>query len=430
MLFLPLVLSISLRVKSLKAKNKRVATKVPERREARSLYVQYRPQYDAVLRRMYRRVRDLLARNDIDATIKYRIKRFENYYEKLVRMNHNKGAPVLLNDILGIRIVCPFLEDIDNVEKLINENFSVIEVDRKGIKHSSGEFGYDSIHLLVDLPPDSLPAVIPFTRRVCEIQIRTILQDAWAEVEHELIYKADFSPLNEAIKKKLASLNATLTLSDIIFQEIRDYQREIKQLRDKRRESLHEKIQAVDQISLLNNVGHPTTQIGEGSTIPKNPKSQLDKLIFEALDAHSRLKYDQAIHTYTRILGMKLNKQVRSVIYNHRGMAYFVQSEYKGSIRDFSRAIDYSPDNFRALNNRGLAYRMLHQYENALRDFDRSLEINSFQVEGYYSRALLYYDLSDFSKALEDCIEALNIKPDFVPAQRLKTVIDVKIFNS
>jgi putative GTP pyrophosphokinase len=420
-----------LRLRPLKVKNKRVATKVPERREARSLYVQYRPQYDVVLRRIYRRVRDLLVRNDIEATIKYRIKRFENYYEKLVRMNHSKNAPVLLNDILGIRIVCPFLEDIDNVEKLINENFSVIEVDRKGIKHSSGEFGYDSIHLLVDLPPDSLPVIIPFTRRVCEIQIRTILQDAWAEVEHELIYKADFSPLNEAIKKKLASLNATLTLSDIIFQEIRDYQREIKQLRDKRRESLHEKIQAVDEISLLNNVGHPTTQIGEGSlTIPKNPQNQLDKLIFEALDAHSRLKYDQAIRTYTRILGMKLNKQVRSVIYNHRGMAYFVQSEYKGSIRDFSRAIDYSPDNFRALNNRGLAYRMLHQYENALRDFDRSLEINSFQVEGYYSRALLYYDLSDFSKALEDCTEALNIKPEFVPAQRLKTVIDVKIFNS
>jgi putative GTP pyrophosphokinase len=420
-----------MRVKALKGKDKGIAKKIPERREARSLYVQYRPQYDVVLRRIYRRIRDLLARNGIEATIKYRIKRFETYYEKLVRMNHSKTTPLLMNDILGIRIVCPFLEDIDHVVRLMNENFSVIEVDRKGIKHSSGEFGYDSIHLLANLPPDSLPAIIPFTRRVCEIQIRTILQDAWAEVEHELIYKADFSPLNEAIKKKLASLNATLTLSDIIFQEIRDYQRELRQLRDKRRESLHEKIQAVDEISLLNNVEHPATRISEDKLIiPKNSKSQLDKLIFEALDAHSSCKYDQAIHTYTRILGMKLNKQVRSIIYNHRGMAYFVQSEYKGSIRDFSRAIDYSPDNFRAFNNRGLAYRMLHQYENALRDFDRSLEINSLQVEGYYSRALLYYDLSDFSKALEDCFEALNIKPDFVPAQRLKTVIDVKIFNS
>ncbi len=415
----------------MKGKDKGIAKKIPERKKARSIYVKYRSQYDNALRRIYRRVRDLLARNGIEATIKYRIKRFENYYEKLVRMNHSKTTPLLMNDILGIRIVCPFLEDIDNVVKLINENFSVIEVDRKGIKHSSGEFGYESIHLLADLPPDSLPVVIPFTRRVCEIQIRTILQDAWAEVEHELIYKADFSPLNEAIKKKLASLNATLTLSDIIFQEIRDYQRELRQLSDKRRESLHEKIQAVDEISLLNNVEHPATHISEERLIiPKNPKSQLDKLIFEALDAHSRCKYEQAINIYTRVLGMKLNKQVRSIIYNHRGMAYFVQSEYKGSVRDFSRAIDYSPDNFRAFNNRGLAYRMLHQYENALRDFDRSLEINSFQVEGYYSRALLYYDLSDFSKALEDCSEALNIKPDFVPAQRLKTVIDVKIFNS
>ncbi len=66
-------------------------------------------------------------------------------------------------------------------------------------------------------------------KRVCEIQLRTILQDAWAEVEHELVYKSDISLPNQSIRRKLASLNATLTLSDLIFQEIRDYQKEIRQ---------------------------------------------------------------------------------------------------------------------------------------------------------------------------------------------------------
>ena len=54
------------------------------------------------------------------------------------------------------------------------------------------------------------------------------MQDAWAEVEHELVYKSDITLPNQSIRRKLASLNATLTLSDLIFQEIRDYQKEIR----------------------------------------------------------------------------------------------------------------------------------------------------------------------------------------------------------
>jgi tetratricopeptide (TPR) repeat protein len=319
------------------------------------------------------------------------------------------------------------LEDIENVEKLINANFSVIEKERKGIKRSLRTFGYDSIHLLIDLPPNSVPVRIPYTEKVCEIQLCTILQDAWAEVEHEVIYKANFSLLNEPIKKKLASLNATLTLSDIIFQEIRDYQKEIQQHGERRRESLHKKV-IIDQISILDTLERPVQQEKEYKPeIPIKPKSQLERLIFEALNAHSNHKFDEAIRIYSRILSMKSNRQVRSIIYNHRGMAYFVLSEYKRAMNDFSRSIEHNAENFRAFNNRGLVYRMMHQYEPALKDFDRSLEINAYQVEGYYSRALTYFDLHDFAKALEDCEKSLNINPDFIPAQHLKLVIGTKI---
>jgi len=69
----------------------------------------------------------------------------------------------------------------------------------------------------------------------CEIQVRTILQDAWAEVEHELIYKSKFLPFDQPLKRKMAALNANLTLSDIIFQEIREYQRQLNQELEKRR---------------------------------------------------------------------------------------------------------------------------------------------------------------------------------------------------
>ena len=65
-------------------------------------------------------------------------------------------------------------------------------------------------------------------RHVVEVQVRTILQDAWAEVEHELIYKSHFRfPNSDSIRKKLAAVNASLSLADMIFQEIRDAQKEM-----------------------------------------------------------------------------------------------------------------------------------------------------------------------------------------------------------
>lgn len=126
-----------------------------------------------------------------------------------------------------------FLEDIEQVESLIRQHFHVIEIEHKSAGKPVNEFSYQSIHLTIELPEEQFNGFIPYSGRTCEIQLRTILQDAWAEVEHELIYKANFTMLNESIKRKLASLNATLTLSDIIFQEIRDYQKAIKTLREK-----------------------------------------------------------------------------------------------------------------------------------------------------------------------------------------------------
>jgi putative GTP pyrophosphokinase len=106
---------------------------------------------------------------------------------------------------------------VADIEKLVRSNFPVFEVERKGEEQSFREFGYRSVHLNLRLSSGNF----------CEIQIRTILQDAWAEVEHEIVYKGSFTPFDEPLKRKLAALNATLSLSDIIFQELRNYQRKL-----------------------------------------------------------------------------------------------------------------------------------------------------------------------------------------------------------
>ena len=144
--------------------------------------------------------------------------------------------------MLGIRVICAFLEDLKTVEEQISKIFKIIEIERKGADRTFSEFGYESIHFLVEIPEefktdkDTVPDGL-----VCEIQVRTILQDAWAEVEHELVYKSEFSPFDLPLRRKLASLNASLSLSDIIFQEIRDYQNKLNKELDCRRESFYDK---------------------------------------------------------------------------------------------------------------------------------------------------------------------------------------------
>ncbi|MCL2762559.1 MAG: RelA/SpoT domain-containing protein, partial [Treponema sp.] len=174
-------------------------------------------------------------------TIKIRIKKFYSYYKKYLRMAKSGVTNPQITDLMGLRIVCPFIEDLSTVESLIKEHFNVIETERKG-HDTFKEFGYESTHLLITIPADIIQARGEAGSDVLEIQVRTILQDAWAEVEHELVYKAEFNPYDMPMKRKLAAVNASLSLADIVFQEIRGYQKALTGQLGKRRETFYQKV--------------------------------------------------------------------------------------------------------------------------------------------------------------------------------------------
>jgi putative GTP pyrophosphokinase len=163
---------------------------VIDRNYLRQEYEQFLPALTLTVKELEKRIEKLSLAYASNVRVKGRVKSFESYYKKHLRLLKKGHDGPGITDLVGIRIICLFVEDLAAVEKLLAKEFRIVEVERKGDAHNFREFGYASIHLLVELPEDLTTKLEGSLCKTAEIQIRTILQDAWAEVEHELIYKA------------------------------------------------------------------------------------------------------------------------------------------------------------------------------------------------------------------------------------------------
>jgi putative GTP pyrophosphokinase len=361
-------------------------------------------------------------------TVKARVKDFGSYYKKYIRIlkQDTSGTETpLITDIIGIRVICPFIGNLSEVENLIKKRFAVLDTERKGSNYSYNVFGYESIHLLIEIPTAVVNQRGNSGCDVAEIQIRTILQDAWAEVEHELVYKAEFTPFDEPMKRKLAAINASLSLADTIFQEIRNYQQQLHTESGKRREDFFNQLEESTDAFLSDEYVEDTNQLIEPDTPVHHTftTNTIDDLLLNALYAHNRKDFDAAISLYTKILEMKPKNNIVSIIYNHRGMANFARSLYEDAILDFDKALEFDAKAYKAAYYRGLVWLVLCRYNEAVEDFTLSLTINPYQPFCLYRRGHAHYHSGDQIQALSDCESALSLMPDYEDARRLKNLI-------
>jgi putative GTP pyrophosphokinase len=385
----------------------------PNQNSLRKEYEGYTKIRHSVARDLASRLEEALRLLSSRPTIKTRVKGFSSFFKKYIRLlkkDVSSQKPPVITDIIGVRIICPFLEDLVQVEGLLRKNFEVLEIERKGIDHSFREFGYESIHLLLKIPAESIQKLgFPGCDAV-EVQIRTILQDAWAEVEHELVYKAEFNPFDDPMKRKLAAVNASLFLADIIFQEIRTYQRQFNGELGKRRDSFFKKIEESTDGLLF------AGEKNENAASPPPPvpsaNDSIDDLLLNALYAHNKNQFSEAIAFYSRILELNPDDAIRSLIYKHRGMAFFARSHYEEAVEDFSKSLELDPRSYKAAYYRGIVCSVIERYIPAIESFDTSLAINPYQPYCLYRRGQAYYHLEDYPRALADCEAALALEPE------------------
>ena len=93
-----------------------------------------------------------------------------------------------LNDIGGIRVICPFIEDIYTVADMLMRQDDLKLIDRKDYIENPKPNGYRSLHLILEVPIFLSDRTHPVH---IELQLRTIAMDFWASLEHQLRYKSD-----------------------------------------------------------------------------------------------------------------------------------------------------------------------------------------------------------------------------------------------
>ncbi|MRX67378.1 ppGpp synthetase catalytic domain-containing protein (RelA/SpoT-type nucleotidyltranferase) [Flavobacterium resistens] len=154
--------------------------------------------------------------------IYHRVKEFNSFDEKIKR-KHYKNPFDEIEDICGLRIICYYASDIIKIENIIDREFHVLESEDKSNSLGLKEFAYRSVHKIVKIKNNwtATPNYRGLEDLKVEIQIRTILMHAWAEVEHKLNYKNDDQvPVN--FQRKLFRLSAKFEEADEQFEELRN----------------------------------------------------------------------------------------------------------------------------------------------------------------------------------------------------------------
>lgn len=145
-----------------------------------------------------------------------------------------------LTDLIGLRIICSYEDEIYKIRNIFNENFEILnETDKSKRLTKDNKFGYKGLHLDIKLKSDraQLKEYEKIKDFQVEIQIRTIIQHAWSFLEHKIIYKKENIPELIRSSERLAAL---FEIADSEFIRLRDKTEELKSKSEKIIESKEE----------------------------------------------------------------------------------------------------------------------------------------------------------------------------------------------
>lgn len=126
---------------------------------------------------------------EVIQNVSQRIKTPESIYAKMIRKGLKPDFSVAkekLNDLIGIRIVCLFVDDVYEIAEMLKNQKDLTLIKEKDYIAKPKKSGYMSLHLIMKVP---VCIDNKIETKTVEIQIRTTGMDFWSVLEYQLLYK-------------------------------------------------------------------------------------------------------------------------------------------------------------------------------------------------------------------------------------------------
>ena len=196
-------------------------------------YRQDLPLYEQLQEMVMNAFREQIRQTGISLnSMESRIKEEKSFVGKIRRKGYKYATLSDITDILGIRVITFYNEDVDRIASLAESVFDIDwknSVDKRKM-HDFDSFGYNSLHYICRLREPVAPELqdIRF-----ELQIRTALQHVWSAIQHDIGYKTEIEIPME-YHRNLSRLAGLLELADNEFSRIRnsiaDYRHRVNSL--------------------------------------------------------------------------------------------------------------------------------------------------------------------------------------------------------
>lgn len=161
----------------------------------------------ARLKRIKDEVIQIISHSEL-SSIQYTLSRIKSSESVMHKLKQKHMTLDELHDIIGIRIICSFNDEIYTISDWVSMHFKVIEI--KDYMENPKPSGYRSYHMIIE-----------YDHQVVEIQIRTIAQDCWANLEHKIHYKKTIKD-ETLIKNELKRVADEIASLDLSLQAIKE----------------------------------------------------------------------------------------------------------------------------------------------------------------------------------------------------------------
>lgn len=198
--------------------------KIPDLNDLQQQHVALLPKCQTLCIEIVRQIEHLIETDDIKLAvpIQYRAKKWDSIYNKLSEGRFNIKKDISeLQDLAGLRIITLFQRDALKTALLVEQQFKLIKKYRTEDKLGYDQFGYSSIHMIIEVPTEwrSVPTLSNLVGMKMEIQIRTLSQHSWAEASKVLQYKQEEN-VPKPLKRSIGRISALLETVDIELERL------------------------------------------------------------------------------------------------------------------------------------------------------------------------------------------------------------------